>query len=78
MRSVVASIIYPVENLASNYLGLASIFEYTNWDGTQTRFNCGQAAACTYLTHLGKLEPATKVMQAIEAAHPPEAPAPAE
>ena len=27
-----------------------------NWDGRHTRFNCGQAAACTFLTHHGKLE----------------------
>lgn len=68
----VASIAYPIDCPVSDYVGLPSIFEFTNWDGTHTRFNCGQAAACTLLTHHGKLESTSDVMLAVESAHPPD------
>ena len=67
-----ATLIRYLELPAPTYLGQSSIFEYTNWDGAHTRFNCGQAAACTLLTHLAKLDPAAEIMCAVEAAHPPD------
>ncbi len=58
------------------YYGLPSIFEFTNWDGKLCRTNCGQAAAATYLTHLGRFTPdmaeARRVMSILERAHPPD------
>lgn len=38
------------------YRGLQWIFEYTNQDGALSGFNCGQAAAATFLTHYGKMD----------------------
>lgn len=35
--------------------GLDRIFEYVNWDGDLSRWNCGQAAAATLLRHLNRL-----------------------
>src|SRR5436305_8164743 len=67
-----ATLVRPSDCPFAEYLGLASVFEFTNWDGAYTRFNCGQAAACTYLTHLGKLDSASEVMRVIEATHPPD------
>ena len=37
------------------YAGLGSMFEYVNGDGSLTKWNCGQAAATTLLTHCGIL-----------------------
>jgi len=65
-------LIHPDEPVPANFSGLAEIFEFTNWDGKYTKFNCGQAAACTYLTHCGVLRPDGAVMLEIEKAHPPD------
>ncbi len=35
------------------YVGLERIFEFVNGDGRLTKWNCGQAAAATLLTHHG-------------------------
>ena len=67
--------ITPGESPSADYVGLGEFFEFTNWDGRWTPFNCGQAAACTMLRHhgiiAGALEPAS-AMLAIERAHPPD------
>lgn len=64
------------DGASPSYRGLPSIFEFINGDGRWNKFNCGQAAACTYLTHLGRLHAteatASDVMQAVERAHPPD------
>jgi hypothetical protein len=61
---------------AADYRGLASIYEYTNDDGALQKWNCGQAAAATLLTHLGQFEPnpqkASEIMSWIENNHPPD------
>ena len=61
---------------SDGYRGLDGIFEYVNADGQLCRWNCGQAAAATYLTHLGAfaadVATAADVMQRIEAEHPPD------
>ena len=51
-----AGMITPDECDGSAYCGLASIFEYTNGDGGLRRYNCGQAAAATFLTFHGLLQ----------------------
>jgi len=60
----------------SDFFGLSSIFEYTNDDGTLCNTNCGQAAAATLLTHLGKFAPladqARQVMHLLEKTFPPD------
>ena len=70
-----AKTIHATEFDGLNYRGLHSIFEFTNWDGRYRRFNCGQAAACTFLTQHGKFEPdaakAPAFMQTVEREHPP-------
>lgn len=70
-----AGAVNPDDHL-TDYRGLGSIFEFINGDGRWHQFNCGQAAACTYLTHLGKLTPtadkASAVMREIERRHPPD------
>jgi predicted double-glycine peptidase len=71
-----AATVSPAEAPPPGYAGLGSIFQYTNGDGRWVPFNCGQAAACTFLTHLGVLEPAAEraghIMRLIEAEHPPD------
>lgn len=61
---------------AAEYRGVASIFQYTNWDGELCRFNCGQAAAATYLTFQGVFPPdqeqAGAIMRQLEAERPPD------
>jgi hypothetical protein len=61
---------------ASDYHGLAGLFEYTNWDGNRTRVNCAQAAAATFLTCFGKLPAvaadATQIMRWLEKRYPPD------
>ena len=52
-----AHIIRPAITDPSNYRGLDWIFEYTNQDGALTTWNCGQAAAATFLTHHGAMDP---------------------
>jgi hypothetical protein len=64
--------IRPGEPLPPAYQGVREIFEFTNWDGRHTRFNCGQAAACTLLTHHRMLPPRAESMQSIEQAFPPD------
>jgi hypothetical protein len=60
----------------ADYLGTATLFEYTNSDGSHVRTNCGQAAAATFLTFQGRLAPgaerAHQVMAEIERHHPPD------
>lgn len=70
--------VYPDGADPATYRGLSVIYEYTNADGDLRRFNCGQAAACTFLTHCGAFsgglvaELAHAVMTAVEAEHPPD------
>jgi hypothetical protein len=70
--------VYPDGADPASYRGLSVIYEYTNADGDLRRFNCGQAAACTFLTHHGSFpadpdpELAHAVMTAVEADHPPD------
>jgi hypothetical protein len=54
------------------YHGLPSLFEFTNSNGMFRRFNCGQAAACTLLAHLGRLPARHELMQAVEREFPPD------
>jgi hypothetical protein len=71
----VAGIVTPAEQGAADFVGLGTIFEYTNGDGTLCRTNCGQAAAATFLTQHGRLPAdaarARGVMAALEHCHPP-------
>jgi Butirosin biosynthesis protein H, N-terminal len=70
--------VYPDGADPASYRGLPVIYEYTNIHGDLVRFNCGQAAACTLLTHHGPFpaepdaELARAVMTAVEAEHPPD------
>ncbi len=61
---------------APGYCGLTSIYEYTNFDGTCVRTNCGQAAAATLLTHHRKLEAdpqrSLEIMRRLEREFPPD------
>lgn len=54
---------------AATYAGLARVFEYVNQDGRLTRWNCGQAAATTLLTHHGN---PSASMRDIERDYPPD------
>ncbi|MBI1831247.1 MAG: hypothetical protein HYR84_07355 [Planctomycetes bacterium] len=58
----------------SRYRGLHGIFEYTNHDGALSPWNCGQAAAATFLTHHGAMDPVQAVhnMAWLESHHPPD------
>jgi hypothetical protein len=69
-----AQIIRPALENPSLYRGLDCIFEYTNHDGALTRWNCGQAALATFLTHHGRMDPvaAADNMAWLEAHHPPD------
>lgn len=67
-----AAWIRAADALRREYRGLPELFEFTNWDGELTKFNCGQAAACTLLTHHGILRPDAAVMPEIERAHSPD------
>ncbi len=67
-----AGTIHPDGSNPAAYRGLPTLFEFVNADGTQRRFNCGQAAACTLLTHFHAIPPAADLMAAVEAAHPPD------
>jgi hypothetical protein len=71
-----ATLICPEDRCIADYQGLDSVFEYTNDDGRLQQYNCGQAAACTFLTFYGKLTADAKradaIMAAIESAHPPD------
>lgn len=70
-----AGVIRPGEPLPDEYVGLDEFFEFTNWDGKWTPFNCGQAAACTLLHYEESLDPAAEpaeLMRTIEKAHPPD------
>jgi len=72
MVNAMASLIQPDNYDLNKYHGLAQIFEFVNADGNFTRYNCGQAAACTLLTHLGRLEPAAESMPKVENKYPPD------
>lgn len=71
-----ACFVLPEERTLPEYRGIRKIFEYTNWDGSRCRTNCGQAAAATLLTYHRKLpadeEHAHEIMADIERAHPPD------
>jgi hypothetical protein len=67
-----AGLIHPDDFDLNNYYGLSEIFEFVNADGRFTRFNCGQAAACTFLTHHGKLKPIAETMPEVESDYPPD------
>jgi hypothetical protein len=61
-----------VEAMGRQYRGLPGLFEFVNADGRWRPFNCGQAAACTFLTHYGLVKPDADVMKAIERECPPD------
>ncbi len=67
-----AAWIRAAESLSRQYQGLPGLFEFVNADGRWRQFNCGQAAACTFLTHYGLLKPDGAVMKAIERECPPD------
>ena len=72
-----AGTIFPDGADPETYHGLPALYEFVNADGGRTRFNCGQAAACTLLTHCEAVpatdsEAACALMAAIEEAHPPD------
>src|SRR5262245_39829466 len=69
-----AHIIRPVNVDRSRYHGLEWIFEYVNDDGALATWNCGQAAAATFLTHHGVLDPvrAANNMAWLEQHYPPD------
>jgi len=71
-----AQLINAIAIAQSAFQGVRTIYQFTNWDGELVPFNCGQAAACTYLTYTGKLTPveeqAGEIMRRIEKTHPPD------
>jgi hypothetical protein len=71
-----AQFIVPDAIPAGCYRGIRRIFQFTNSDGSFVPYNCGQAAAATFLTFHGLLpsleQQAGLVMSQIEAAHPPD------
>jgi hypothetical protein len=72
-----AGTILPYGADPESYQGLPALYEFVNSDGGLTRYNCGQAAACTLLTHCEALsaadaEAACALMAAVEEAHPPD------
>ena len=69
-----ARIIRPTNVDRSQYRGLDWIFEYANHDGALATWNCGQAAAATFLTHHGAMDPvqAAHNMAWLEQYHPPD------
>jgi hypothetical protein len=70
--------IYPDGADPATYRGLSSVYEFINCDGEYQRFNCGQAAACTLLTHYRVFptdldcDAARDVMEGVEDFHPPD------
>jgi hypothetical protein len=73
-----ATTIHPDGADPATYRGLPSLYEYINADGEYRRFNCGQAAACTLLTHYRAFpndlacDAACQVMTEVEDDHPPD------
>jgi hypothetical protein len=68
-----AGTILPTGADPESYRGLPSLYEFVNADGGLTRFNCGQAAACTLLSHQGAVRgDACALMATVEEAHPPD------
>ena len=68
-----AGTIFPDGADAASYRGLPSLYQFVNADGSLTRFNCGQAAACTLLSHFGAIGgDACALMAAVEKANPPD------
>jgi hypothetical protein len=71
-----ASRIYPDGADPESYRGLPSIYEFINSDGGLRQYNCGHAAACSFLTFNG--DPASdpddagQLIRAVEEAHPPD------
>ena len=77
VQLAMAAIILPYGADPESYRGLPTFYEFVNSDGRLTKFNCGQAAACTLLTHCGvaavtDAETAAGLMAAIEQGHPPD------
>jgi hypothetical protein len=68
-----AGMILPTGADPNSYRGLPSLYEFVNSDGALTRYNCGQAAACTILSHFDAISgDACSLMTAVEEAHPPD------
>ena len=73
-----SSTVHPDGADPNSYRGLPSIFEYVNGDGILHKFNCGQAAACTFLTHYRVFPDqidstaAHAIISTIETEHPPD------
>jgi hypothetical protein len=71
-----AQFIDVIESLRSGFKGVGRVFQFTNWDGDLVPYNCGQAAACTYLSFRGceafTQDRAGQIMRQIEADHPPD------
>jgi len=74
VQETMACIIRPTIADRSHYRGLDWIFEYTNQDGALSTRKCGQAAAATFLTHYGAMDPvhARNNMAWLERHHPPD------
>jgi len=74
----VAGTLDPFDRDAGSYHGLPTLYGFENADGSLRKTNCGQAAACTLLVHLGAVPPcadpeaACALMAAVEEAHPPD------
>jgi len=70
--------IFPEGADPATYRGLPSLYEFINSDGEFRKYNCGQAAACTLLTHCrvfpGDHSPETArgIMITVEDFHPPD------
>src|SRR5262245_38969492 len=73
-----AATIHPDGADPATYRGLPALYESINADGEYRRFNCGQAAACTLLTHYQAFpsdldcDAACQSMTEVEDDHPPD------
>lgn len=56
----------------SGYEGLTSLYEYVNADGALWRYNCGQAAAATLLSHLDPARRDQPLLAWLEKEHGPD------
>src|SRR5262245_31424909 len=70
-----AAIVTADDQNDADFVGVGTIFEYTNDDGVLCGTNCAQAAAATFLTYHGRLpadaEHARRIMADLESRHPP-------
>lgn len=55
-----------------DFRGLPGLCEFTNEDGAQWRYNCGQAAVATVLRHLEPAHPENLLMPWLEKEHGPD------